>query len=48
MKYEHYVTKFILNPLELHETTFKTPKDSVAAQAGPNSDWGKNQGVNNP
>lgn len=46
--YEDYITMSIFNPLQLHESSFTAPDDSFAASAGPDSDWGHDEGSGSP
>ena len=46
--YEDYIDTAIFKPLNLLEASFTVPDDSVAAKAPSGSDWGVNQGSNNP
>jgi CubicO group peptidase (beta-lactamase class C family) len=46
--YEHHITETIFKPLELHATSFEAPANSTAASAGPDSDWGHDEGAGNP
>lgn len=48
MKYEDYIKEAILKPLGMHETSFTVPAASVAASAGSGSDWGVDEGADNP
>ncbi|CAG8026778.1 unnamed protein product [Penicillium salamii] len=48
IRYEDYITKTIINPLGLHNTSFDVPDSLSAASAGPNSDWGHDAGAGNP
>jgi CubicO group peptidase (beta-lactamase class C family) len=46
--YEDHITKTILNPLQLEQSSFAVPDALVAASAGPGSDWGHDSGSDNP
>lgn len=48
MRYEDYIKEAIFRPLGMHETSFTVPAASVAASAGSGSDWGVNEGGDNP
>lgn len=48
MKYEDYIKEAIIKPLGMHETSFTVPVASVAASAGSGSDWGVDEGADNP
>lgn len=48
MKYEDYIKEAIFKPLGMHETSFAVPAASVAASAGSGSDWGVDEGADNP
>lgn len=48
VKYEDYISRSILNPLGMKNSTFTVPDDSVAADAGPGSYWGFDMGVGIP
>ncbi|KAJ6031295.1 beta-lactamase family protein [Penicillium herquei] len=48
MKYEDYINEAIFKPLGLYETSFTVPAASVAASAGSGSDWGVDEGSDNP
>lgn len=43
--FEEYITASILDPLDMKDTTFTAPDDSVAAKAGAGSYWGYRLGV---
>ncbi|KAJ5524823.1 beta-lactamase family protein [Penicillium frequentans] len=48
MKYEDYIKEAIFRPLGMHETSFTVPPASVTASAGSGSDWGVDEGADNP
>ncbi|KAJ5609004.1 beta-lactamase family protein [Penicillium herquei] len=48
MKYEDYINEAIFKPLGMYETSFTVPAASVAASAGSGSDWGVDEGSDNP
>ncbi|KAJ5536754.1 beta-lactamase family protein [Penicillium frequentans] len=48
MKYEDYIKEAIFRPLGMHETSFTVPPASVAASTGSGSDWGVDEGADNP
>ncbi|KAJ5935518.1 beta-lactamase family protein [Penicillium verhagenii] len=48
MKYEDYIEEAIFKPLGMQETSFTVPVALVAASAGSGSDWGVDEGTDNP
>ncbi|KAJ5574130.1 beta-lactamase family protein [Penicillium hispanicum] len=46
--YEDHIDKAIFKPLGLDSASFTAPDDSIAAKAPVGSEWGANQGSDNP